>query len=227
MIIYYIKNKLNNKIYIGQTIRTLEGRMDEHVQCAINGVDRKLYNAIRKYGWDNFEFGIICHCSSLEELNQKETEYIIKYDTLKNGYNMGLGGDNNVMFSEEVKQKHDAKMRTPEVRKKISDSMKKLRKEKGFSEETRKKISEKLKGNKHFEGKKRTPEAIQKTAKSHFKRVQCTDGTFVKEFSSVKEASLWWMQNGNFVKNHRDVAGDIKKSNDKNVFVKGLKWQYI
>ena len=105
--------------------------------------------------------------------------------------------------------------------------MKKLRKEKGFSEETRKKISEKLKGNKHFEGKKRTKEAIQKTVESHYKRVQCTDGNFIKEFNCVKEACFWWMNNGNSVKSWKSVAYNIKQSNTKNVFVKGLKWKYI
>lgn len=224
MIIYYIKNRFNGKMYIGQTIKELDVRLNGHLQCVKNGYDRKLYNAIRKYGWDNFEYGIICHCSSLEELNQKETEYIIKFDTYKNGYNMGLGGDNNVMFSEEIKEKHDAKMRTAEVRKKISDSMKKLRQEKGFSLETRQKISEKLKGNTHFAGKKRTQDAINKTLASLYKKVECSNDL---SFNSVKEASIWWQQNGNPLKHWKSVASDIKKSNDNKVSVKGLIWNYI
>lgn len=224
MIIYYIKNKLNGKMYIGQTIKTLEIRLKGHIQCVRSGYNRKLYNAIRKYGWENFEYGILCKCSSLEELNRMETDYIIKYDTFKNGYNMGLGGDNNVMFSEETKEKHDAKMRSTEVRNRISDSMKKLRQEKGFSQETRQKISEKLKGNKNFAGKKRTQEAINKTIAALFKKVKCSNG---KSFNSVKEASLWWQQNGNSLKHWKSVAGDIKKSNDNNKEVKGLIWKYI
>ena len=76
MIIYSIRNKINNKVYIGQTIKTLEHRLQGHLKCAERGVDRKLYNSINKYGWENFEVKIECHCSSIEELNQKETEYI-------------------------------------------------------------------------------------------------------------------------------------------------------
>ena len=214
-------------MYIGQSIRSLENRIREHLQCAKNGVDRKLYNAIRKYGWNNFEYDIICYCNSLEELNQKETEYILHFDTYKHGYNMGLGGDNNVMFSEETKQKHDAIMTTDEVRNRISNTMKKLRQEKGFSEETRNKISEKLKGNKHFAGKKRTPEAIQKTVEGLYKKVNCSNAYVDMTFDSVKEAALWWQQNGNSLKYWRSVANDIKKSSDNNVFVKGLIWTYI
>ena len=136
---------------------------------------------------------------------------------------MGLGGDNNVMFSEETKEKHDVKMRTAEVRNKISESMKKLRKEKGFSQETRQKISEKLKGNTHFAGKKRTQEAINKTVQALFKKVECSNGL---SFNSVKEASIWWQQNGNSLKYLRSIASDIKKSNDNNIAIKGLIWKY-
>ena len=157
-------------MYIGQTVYSLKRRIKGHLQCVRLGRDRKLYNAIKKYGWDNFEYGIICNCQTLEELNQKETEYIVKFDTYKNGYNMGLGGDNNVMFSEQTKKKHDEKMRTPEVRNKISQTMTKLRKEKGFSQETRQKISNKLKGNTHNLGKKRSIEAVNKTITCLFKK---------------------------------------------------------
>ena len=224
MIIYYIKNKINNKMYIGQTVYSLKRRIKGHLQCVRLGRDRKLYNAIKKYGWDNFEYGIICNCQTLEELNQKETEYIVKFDTYKNGYNMGLGGDNNVMFSEQTKKKHDEKMRTPEVRNKISQTMTKLRKEKGFSQETRQKISNKLKGNTHNLGKKRPIEAVNKTITCLFKKVKCSNGLL---FNSVKEASLWWQQNGNDLKYWQSVANQIKKSNDNNVLIKGLIWKYI
>lgn len=227
MIIYYIKNKLNNKMYIGQSIHSLSWRINGHLQCVKRGLKRKLYNAIRKYGWDNFEYGVICNCESLEELNQKETEYIIKFDTYKHGYNMGLGGDNNVMFSEETKQKHNSVMKTNEVRSKISESMKKLRQEKGFSEETRNKISEKLKGNKHFEGKHHNPESLKKIIQAKYKKVHCKNDNLDMIFNNVKEACLWWQQNGNSLKHWRSIANDIKKSNDKNVFVKGLIWEYI
>lgn len=227
MIIYYIKNKLNNKMYIGQSIHTLQWRIKGHLQCVKRGIKRKLYNAIRKYSWDNFEYGIICNCQSLQELNQKETEYIIKYDTYKHGYNMGLGGDNNVMFSEETKQKHDNIMRTDKVRNKISITMKKLRQDKGFSKETRNKISEKLKGNEHFKGKHHKPESLKRIVEAKYKKVNCKNDNLDITFNNVREASLWWQQNGNSLKYWRSVANDIKKSNDNNVFIKGLIWKYI
>ena len=79
------------------------------------------------------------------------------------GYNNIEGGITNPMNYENIKKYHINKMRSIEVRNKISNTMKKLRQERGFSQETRNKISEKLKGNQHFKGKKRSLEAIEKT----------------------------------------------------------------
>ena len=50
--IYMLKNKINGKIYIGQTIRNVEKRLEEHrkkSRCIA------IYNAIQKHGWENFE----------------------------------------------------------------------------------------------------------------------------------------------------------------------------
>ncbi|WP_300924684.1 NUMOD3 domain-containing DNA-binding protein [uncultured Clostridium sp.] len=95
------------------------------------------------------------------------------------------------MNYNNIKDYHDSKMRSKEIREKISRTMKTLRQEKGFSQETRNKISQKLKGNQHFKGKKRTKTAIQKTSKSLFKSVYCIDleENVLKQFNSVIEAA--------------------------------------
>ena len=106
MIIYKVTNKVNGKIYIGQTIRTLEQRKWQHLDCARNGVKTHFYNAIRKYGEENFVFEIIDEASSIVELNELERYYIAKFNCVEDGYNMVDGGNNNVMFLNDVKQKH-------------------------------------------------------------------------------------------------------------------------
>ena len=68
MIIYKITNKINGKVYIGQTIRSLEIRKRGHIQCAEQGMNRHLYNAMRKYGIENFEFEEMCKANSKSEL---------------------------------------------------------------------------------------------------------------------------------------------------------------
>lgn len=56
MIIYKVTNKINNKIYIGQTINSLEHRRKQHEKdCRRNKYyNNRFYNALIKYGFDNF-----------------------------------------------------------------------------------------------------------------------------------------------------------------------------
>lgn len=229
MLIYKITNKLNGKVYIGQTTKTLDIRRNGHIQAAKNGVNHHLYNAMNKYGIDNFEFEEICKANSKSELNYLEAKYILEYDSIRNGYNMGYGGDNNVMDSPIVKEKHDNIMRSEDVRLKISQSMKQYRQENPFSETHRKKISEKLKGNKHFAGHHITDKHKEALNKSHYKKVYCIDhdNNIVARFDSVQKAAQWWFDNGyNTVKRPNDLSNRIKYSSMKNIYIKGLKWIY-
>tara|TARA_R110002110_G_scaffold161376_1_gene360126 strand:- start:15 stop:797 length:783 start_codon:yes stop_codon:yes gene_type:complete len=97
MIIYKATNKVNNKCYIGQTINSLRERINAHHSPKIK---YKLHNAISKYGRDSFEWDIICECSSISELNEKEIFYIDKYNSITNGYNIKHGGKNSVRSKE-------------------------------------------------------------------------------------------------------------------------------
>ena len=67
------KNKLNGKIYVGKTTRTLEERTAEHLRNS-----RKSYidRALRKYGIENFEITVLAECDTIEELNRLEKFYI-------------------------------------------------------------------------------------------------------------------------------------------------------
>lgn len=106
-VIYKITCIINNKVYIGQTTRSLRERFSEHSK-------RTYYisNSIKKYGIGNFKVEIISICSTQEELNEKETYFIEYYKSIdkKYGYNLTTGGHNTI-YTDEVKQK-------------ISDSMK-------------------------------------------------------------------------------------------------------
>lgn len=103
MIIYKIQNKINGKIYIGQTIGTLEHRMSQHK--ANNKKTSVIGNAIQKYGWDNFDVEVIDEAETIEELNQKEIYWIGYYKSLvPKGYNLEIGG-RNAPNSEEIRLK--------------------------------------------------------------------------------------------------------------------------
>lgn len=97
MFIYKITNKINNKVYIGQTTKTVRERWLRHMSDAISGrLDTKFACAIRKYGVENFSVETIDTAESKEELDQKEIYWIHFYDSIKTGYNsVEGGGDTN------------------------------------------------------------------------------------------------------------------------------------
>ena len=100
--IYMHKNKINNKVYIGQTC---------NIKVRWHPISYKsssyFYNAIEKYGWDNFEHIILIDNLSLEEANQKEKYFIKIYESTNRnkGYNLKTGGNNGYQLSKETKQK--------------------------------------------------------------------------------------------------------------------------
>lgn len=61
---------------------------------------------------------------------------------------MLIRSNNNPMYDPTIKSYHDTKMRTEEVRTKISDSMRKYREENSFSAEHRRRLSENAKNQK-------------------------------------------------------------------------------
>lgn len=92
--IYIIKNTVNEKCYIGQTVQKLNKRFTQHKRLSEVCSNQLIYKAIKKYGAEKFYIELIEDgISSPDELNKKEVEYIKKYNTLKpNGYNLCPGG---------------------------------------------------------------------------------------------------------------------------------------
>ena len=99
MIIYKATNIINNKVYIGQTIKELKIRKAQHERSFNYGRDYLFPRAIRKYGKDNFKWEIIHRANSIDELNDMEAYYIEKYDSTNplKGYNIKFGGKNKPM----------------------------------------------------------------------------------------------------------------------------------
>ena len=85
--IYKITNKINGKIYIGQS-NDIKRRFLEHTYRDKLPIDI----AIKKYGKENFSFEILEECPT-EQLNEKETYWIKELKALKYGYNCTIGGD--------------------------------------------------------------------------------------------------------------------------------------
>lgn len=225
MIIYKATNKINGKCYIGQTRHSLEHRKAIHIRCAKRGVETHFYQAIRKYGAENFEWSIICSTNNKQHLNELETFYITKYDSIKRGYNMVDGGDNNVMDIESVKTKHDEVMRSEEVRNKISKSMKQYRKEHPFTVEHRRRISESLSGKK-FDADRR------KLCDTGSIGCYCiTENGDELHFHSYRDAWKWWSSVDNPFNSKAECVYQrkIKQSIDTGYYTynrNGIKYEY-
>jgi len=176
--IYSIVNKVNGKIYIGQTTRDIKKRIVEHKSAfnLQNHNNQYLLNAFNKYGWNNFEFSIIDTAISLDDLNLKEVDYIQKYKSIdKNfGYNIELGGNNAKPSIETLRKMSESHLGIKQskewVNKKIAkagtDEAKKYGKTK--SEEEKKYLSDN--SPKYWEGKTRDEETKLKISKTKLEK---------------------------------------------------------
>jgi len=104
MIIYKATNLINNKVYIGQTINTLDRRKQSHFWSVSSGSDNYFHKALRKHGEESFRWQVICICPNMDSLNNQEEYYIAYYDTMTGGYNLTSGG-NGYILPDEVKEK--------------------------------------------------------------------------------------------------------------------------
>lgn len=93
--IYIIRNICNDKVYIGQTSRTIEARWQQHKQAAKRGDNYGivLYNAMRKYGINNFYISKVEEVN-LDQINERQIYWIKFYNSqVPNGYNVRSGGE--------------------------------------------------------------------------------------------------------------------------------------
>ena len=99
--IYVITNKINGKQYVGKTNSSIEKRFQEHISDSKKErcEKRPLYNAMNKYGIENFEIEMLEECSA-EESSVKEIYWIGKLNTYgSTGYNATLGGDSKKYYN--------------------------------------------------------------------------------------------------------------------------------
>ena len=90
--IYYIKNKINDMLYIGQSV-DIDRRKRDHLYHLRNNchVNTYLQNSFNFYGEASFEFGVFEYCNE-DELDELEISYMDKYDVQRKGYNICDGG---------------------------------------------------------------------------------------------------------------------------------------
>lgn len=109
MIIYKVTNKINGKVYVGQTIHSLEHRKSGHERDARcqKKTTVKFHNALLKYGFESFDWEVLKECVSQEELDYWEDYYIKEFDCLNRdkGYNLKSGGKVGNVYTDELREK--------------------------------------------------------------------------------------------------------------------------
>lgn len=187
--VYQHKNKINNKVYIGITSQKPEARWGS------NGCNYKssphFYNAIQKYGWDNFEHNILYTNLTKEQACETEQKLIQQYNaTDRNfGYNSTSGGECFVM-NKETKQKISQALMgnqnglghpcSEEKKRKISEAQKGRQ----FTDEHKQKLSEAAQ-KRHVPCSEEKKKILKQRAKK--KPVYCLELDVV--FESVQECS--------------------------------------
>lgn len=120
--IYCIKNNIDSKCYIGQSIN-VKKRLQHHLSRSIQDrYDNPIYRAFKKYGIENFSVNIIEYVDTKDftyakkKLDELEMKYIKQYNSYgKNGYNQTLGGDGGILgykFTDDQRRQVSINSRT-------------------------------------------------------------------------------------------------------------------
>jgi len=172
-IIYKITNKVNNKVYIGQTSRNLETRLKQHIADAKNNrYNSLLHKAMNKYGFEKFDSCVIEKCYTKKELEEMEFHYIMQFKSFGEVYNLSI----NTYFQGGAANPNFGNRMSEESKNSISLKLKERYKEtvhpwtgRKHTKETLKKISKVHKGRKH------TKEARINMSKAQTGRIQSDD----------------------------------------------------
>ena len=177
MLIYKITNKINNKCYIGQTIKNAEERWEEHQAHAFgthpNDVNKTLYKAIRKYGLENFTFEVLQdNIETYEQLDKAEIYWIDFYNSFIKGYNETFGGQqyHKILPNKEIIEDY---YKTRSARKTALNF--------GIDHST---VDDILNQNN-----------IPRFTFRQSQRIKISKENFEKEFDSVKDCAEWFVNN--------------------------------
>ena len=174
-VVYIHKNILNGKVYVGQTCNLSE-RWRNNGKNYFNSI--KFYNAIKKYGWDNFKHIVLCKTCKDRALLLEKT--LVKYYKSRNlSYNITDGGEDSI---PSMLGRHH----TDEAKKKISEAGKRP-----CTEQTKRKIGLANRGaNNGMYGKPISDYARKLVIERFSKAVLQLDSNdnIINRFSSASEA---------------------------------------
>ena len=175
--VYMFKNKINGKVYIGQTVRWNE-RKREHKSRSAKNPKYLFGRALRKYGWENFERICLIDDVPEEDLSNLEMSYIEFYNSNNPafGYNLTKGGEGAIGYKHtdatKVKMSQAQQNRSAEHQAKLNlaqkghlDKISRANKGRKHTDEAKAKISRANKGRKHTDEARANMSEAQKGKK--------------------------------------------------------------
>ena len=99
MITIYKYTSPSNKVYIGQTCKPTQAQRAGFQGSQYRGCPA-FWNAIQKYGWDNFTYEVLEIVENRTAANEREQYYIVFYQSNNPlyGYNINAGGYDSSNF---------------------------------------------------------------------------------------------------------------------------------
>jgi group I intron endonuclease len=246
--IYLIKNHKTGKVYVGQTMYTLQHRFTQHIEQA--GKDNSvLHKSMKKHGVENFTIELLEDVEN-SKLDEREIYWIAKYNSvIPNGYNMtaGGGGISGYRHTEitkkvlRIKSANFMRNMSVEDRKARGEKIRQYLKGKPKSEEHRNRLSisrmGKYTGEENpFYGRKHTEETKRAIGDKNRGKVssrripvKAVGNGVEKDFPFMIDAFNWLLDNGYCKsRNYTSVLSTIKRalSND-DYTAYGFKWYYL
>lgn len=195
-LVYKHTNKINGKVYIGITRTSVELRWRSDGSGYRKSV--KFYNAIKKYGWDNFSHEILFTGLTKKEACNLEIALISKYKRENISYNISGGGEGCGIVSEETKKKlsqyrgEKSSMYGKHPSKETIEKRIKTRKERNnYNRDTSHLAVYRLRKGKESPMYGRKPS--EKTLEANRRPVLqfSLEGIFIQRFPSLKEAAIY------------------------------------
>lgn len=172
--IYCITNLVNQKKYVGKTTYSITKRFKEH--CSDSKRERcekrPLYDAMNKYGVENFKVECLEEVDDSTVLSEREIYWIHELQTYgEQGYNATKGGDGSILFD------YDKIIETYKLGGTMTDCAAKIH----CSVDTVKKVL--------------TINNIPIRPLTKKVKQYSLDGTFIREWDSITQAAHWLADN--------------------------------
>lgn len=206
-IVYKHTNQINGKSYIGISSQSLKSRSGSNGKNY--NKNKHFYDAIKKYGWNNFSHEVLFSGLSPIDAQRKEIELIAKYQSNnpQYGYNLSSGGESGnagcTMSEAEKSRRSQAYSgkgnpmygkrgkNNPNYQRKCSDAtreaLSRALKGRTFDDSSIEKMRAAQKQRAHWAGEKNPMYGKTYADAPQAKRVICLDTQ--KSFSSIKEAA--------------------------------------